>query len=69
MASRLPPSPLGPEDSRERAAEQLDDFLGYVTMYRYELDPGSSPEVNKTSNEKTRRKRTTKRLAAGPLMR
>ena len=40
----------------------------YVTTYRYEPDPGSSPEVNKTSNEKTRRKRTAKRLAAGPLM-
>jgi hypothetical protein len=32
-------------------------------MYRYELGPGSSPEVNKTSNEKTRRKRTAWRLA------
>jgi Transposase IS200 like len=64
-------STLGRESSGEVLAEQLDDVLGYVTTYLNDLElpsPGSSAELNKTSNRKMRRKRMAKRSQPGSLI-
>jgi hypothetical protein len=70
MASRLPLPPLGPENPGGTLAEQLDDALNRMTTYMWREPPtrSSSAKANRSSNGKTRRKRTAKRPPAGPVI-